>query len=196
MARSSHSGTARYYIEVPEWLEPFWHGQSQYVSARMARAILALPVAILECQNGLSHSSTAWYYIGVPEWLEPFWHGLVLYWSARMARAILARPGTILECQNGSARPVALLECQNGSSHSGTAWYYIGVPEPFWHGQLQYLSARMARAILAPRPVAILNLSARMARAILPWPVAILECQNGSCHSGTASSAQLQYLSA
>ena len=38
---SSHSGTARYYIGVPKWLKPSWHGQAR-------------PVAILEGQNGVN----------------------------------------------------------------------------------------------------------------------------------------------
>ena len=71
---------------VPEWLEPFCHGQLQngsgkvscntlLISARMARAILARPVA---------------------EWLEQFWHGQLLYLnimqngSSHSGRAILA----------------------------------------------------------------------------------------------------------
>ena len=67
---------------------------------------------------------------------------------------------------------IALLKCQNG---------------PFWHGQLHYLSARMARAILAWSIAILYLISARMARR----PVALLKChcQNGSSHSAAGKAS-------
>ena len=79
----------------------------------------------------------------VQEWLEPFWHSNIVTGFGRIARAVLARP----------------VKCQSGSSHSGMAI------------QLHYLSARMARTILA----------------LAALPVTTFECDNGLSHSGTAS---------
>ena len=99
---SSHAIMARLgtiYTGVPEWLEPFWYGQLQYLSARMARAILVRLGTILECQNGSSHSGMASCNTQVPEWLEPFRHGqlqLILEYGS-------SHSGTNWPCQNGSS---------------------------------------------------------------------------------------------
>ena len=97
----------------------------QYLSARMARAILALKSCIRPCQNGLGHSGT---------------QVMQLHGRARMARTILT-----LKSFNWS--------CQNGSSHSGTQVMQLAVPEwrlePFWHSNHASGRARKARTILA-----------------------------------------------
>ena len=128
---SSHSGTQFMQLAVPEWLELFLHsshatgrvrmhgsshsglkfGQWDYLRARMARAILALPT-IFECHHGLSHSGTQVMQLAVPEWLEPFWHS---------SHVVCLAVPEWLEPFWPQVRPVGLLVCKNGSSHSGTA---------------------------------------------------------------------------
>ena len=87
---SSHPGTVLqcYNKLVPEWLEPFWHGQLHYLSARMAGAILQLAVP-----EWLEPFCMALEYCNWPchaEWLEPFWHSSIATGRALMAPAILA----------------------------------------------------------------------------------------------------------
>ena len=120
---------------VPEWLEPFWHGQllQEWLKqfwhsinatgrAKMTRAILALKCSNWQCQNGSSHFGTASCINCVPEWPEPFWHGQSLHVYTQNGSS---HSGTQLMqlvvpkwlepfCM---ALPVTTLECQNGSSH-------------------------------------------------------------------------------
>ena len=147
-------------------------GQWHYLRARMSRAILALPTifechnglshsctaiyALFECQNGSSHSGTQVMQLAVPEWLEPFLHSSHATGRARMAQAILALKSCNLR---GCARMARAILAPSDIT-CVQEWL-----EPFWHCQ-QYLSAIMARAILALK--------------LCNWP-----CQNGSNHSYT-----------
>ena len=185
----------------------------QYLSARMARAILALPT-IFECHNGVSHPGTQVMQLAVPDRLEPFLHSSShATGRARMARTILALESCNLHGCARMARAILALKscnwpCQNGSSHSGTqvmqsgrdrmARTILALKSCNLHGcarmarailalkfgQWHYLRAKMARAILALKFGQWHYLHAKMARAILALPT-IFECHNGLSHSGT-----------
>ena len=132
-----HSSSASGITCMQEWLEPFWHCQPylsaimtcailarpymQYLSARMARAILALKSCNL---HGCARKARAILALKFGQW-----HHL----HARMARAILALKSCNLHgCARMARAILALLtifEYHNGLSHSGTQVMQLTVSE-------------------------------------------------------------------